>query len=196
MSVVLVGCLKLASWLLIATCKESHAQKVQCFYMLLSQKGNCYAVAVNENSFPHLQCQTIVMLPITIIITYVKLSFIKYTCVSWLFSCELKLFVYDNAHFIVYCSNIYNLTDRMLINFFLNFIPSSLLWVPEECYCMSWTFLCWSCNIHQTMGFCASCTTFSSLFCCLPISYELQTMSNTPQIFIFRVNESSMVFTS
>jgi len=113
----------------------------------------------------------------------VKLSFIKYTCVSWLFSCKLKLFVHDNAHFSVYCFNFYNLTDND--NFFLNFISSSLLWVPEECYCMSWTFLCSSCNIHQTMGFCASCLTFPSLFCCLPISYELQIMSNKPQINIY-----------
>jgi hypothetical protein len=164
-----------------------------------AKKGHCYAVAVNESSSPHPQCQAIVMFTNNNYnlkhFKYVKLSFMKYTCVSWLFSCKLKLFVY-NAHFSVYCSNFYNLTDRMIINFFLNFISSSLLWVPEECYCMSWTFLCWSCNIHQTMGFCASCVIFSSLFCCLPISYELQTMSNKPQIFIFRVNESGMVFTT
>ena len=112
----------------------------------------------------------------------VKLSFIKYTFVSWLFSCKLKLFVYDNAHFSVYCFNFYNLTDRMIISFFLNFISSSLLWVPEERYCMSWLFYVGPATYNR-LGLCTSCVTFSNLFCCLHISYELQTMSNNKYLF-------------
>lgn len=42
-----------------------------------AKKGHCYALAVNENSF-FFQCQTIVMLPATIIITLNTLKMLNY----------------------------------------------------------------------------------------------------------------------
>lgn len=56
-------------------------RRFSVFTCCLAKKGNCYAVAVNENGF-FFVCQTIVMLPITIIITSNALKMLNYLLLS------------------------------------------------------------------------------------------------------------------
>lgn len=67
-----------------------------------AKNGHCYAMTINENIFFSVSDHSNVSSNNYYNLKHFKnfkLSFIKYICVSWLFSCELKLFVYGNTHF-------------------------------------------------------------------------------------------------